>query len=269
MRFCTSILFFWHNVAHSGTLWHTMTQSMGRVIEIQRICQHCNTTFIAKRTTTKYCSTACNSRAYKKKKRDEKIKASNKETIGIINQPLEELKVKEFLSITDASRLLGISRRTIYRMIDRKELPFAKFGNRTILKRVDIDNHFNKPLPIRVKKEPQPVTEFYTVKEVEEIHHIKYGRLNTIIKKHNIPKTLYNGKLRVSKPHLDRYFKKVREDVSTITEWYSIAEAMKKHKLSRDQVYSRVHDNNIPKQRLGKYIRISKIHFDELFIIGV
>jgi len=246
-----------------------MTQSLAKLIEIQRICQHCNIKFIAKRTTTKYCSVTCNSRAYKKKKRDEKINTSNKETISIINQPLEQLKAKEFLSIADTSRLLGISRRTIYRMIDRKELPIAKFGNRTIIKRVDIDNHFNKPLPIRVKKEPQPVTEFYTLKEVEEKHHIKYGRLNTIIKENNIPKTLYNGRLRVSKPHLDRYFKKVREDVSTIEEWYSIAEAMEKHELSRDQVYSRVHDNNIPKQRLGKYIRISKMHFDELFIIGV
>lgn len=238
-------------------------------MEIHKICQYCNTPFIAKKTTTKCCSDACSKRAYKKRKRDEKIKASNKETISIINQPLEELKAKEFLSITDASRLLGVSRRTIYRMIDRKELPFGKFGNRTIIKRGDIDNHFNKPTPLRAKKEPKPITEFYTVKEIEEKYKIKYGRLNTIIKNNDIPKTIYNGKLKVSKPHIDRYFKRVREDISTITEWYTIAEAQEAYGLSRDQVYNRVHDNRIPKQRIGKYVRISKVHFDELFVIGV
>ena len=127
---------------------------------IDRICKHCSIKFTAKTTVTKYCSHKCSQRAYKKRKREEKINSSKKETVTIINQPLEQLKVKDFLSVTDTSRLLGISRRTVYRMIERKELPFAKFGGRTIIRRFDIDNHFNKPQPVRVKRESKPVTEF-------------------------------------------------------------------------------------------------------------
>lgn len=242
---------------------------MSSKIKIQRVCKHCGIKFIAKTTVTNYCSHSCNQKAYKKRKREEKVKASNIETNYIISQPIEELKIKPFLSITDTSKILGVSRRTIYRMIERKELIIAKAGTRTIIRRSDIDDLFGKPLPIREKKEPQPVTEFYTVKEVQEKYAIKYGRLNTIIKQNGIPKTIHNGKLRVSKRHLDKYFKKARNDVSGITDWYTVSEIQEKYGLSRDQVYSRSNDNNIPKQRLGKYVRISKLHFDELFVIGV
>ncbi len=242
---------------------------MSSNIEILRICKHCSIEFTAKTTVTKYCSHKCSQRAYKQRKREEKIHVSNTETSYVISQPIEELKIKPFLSITDTCKLLGVSRRTVYRMIERKELVVAKAGTRTIIRRADIDELFGKPIPVRVRKEPQPVTEFYTVKEVQEKYSIKYGRLSTIIKQNRIPKTIHNGKLNVSKKHLDKYFDKVRNDVSSITEWYTVTEIQDKYGLTRDQVYSRSNDNNIPKQRLGKYVKISKLHFDELFVIGI
>jgi excisionase family DNA binding protein len=57
-------------------------------------------------------------------------------------QPLNELKEKGFLSINETSTLLGISRRTLYRMISRNELKTFKAGTRTIIKRTEIDNLF-------------------------------------------------------------------------------------------------------------------------------
>lgn len=242
---------------------------MSSNIEVKRVCVHCGTLFIAKTTVTKYCSDLCAKRAYKARKREEKIKTSNQETIYALNQSIEQLKVRPFLSISDTCKLLGVSRRTVYRMIERQELPIAKAGTRTIIRRSDIDKLFDKPIPVRPKKEANPVTEFYTVKEVEEKYFVKYGRLNTIIKQNTIPKTVHQGKLYVSKPHLDRYFKRNRKDVSEITEWYTVSEIQEKYNLSRDQVYGRTSDNNLPRKREGKYVKISKQHFDELFQIGV
>jgi excisionase family DNA binding protein len=40
---------------------------------------------------------------------------------------------KDFLSVSQASLLFGISRRTIYRIISRGELDVAKFGTRTVI----------------------------------------------------------------------------------------------------------------------------------------
>lgn len=53
-----------------------------------------------------------------------------------------DLKSKEFLSIQEVCILLGISRRTIYRLIDKSELNVGKIGRRTLIKRSEIDKIF-------------------------------------------------------------------------------------------------------------------------------
>jgi excisionase family DNA binding protein len=49
---------------------------------------------------------------------------------------------KEFLSIQETCKLLGISRRTVYRMFDRGEIKKGKAGTRTLIKRSEIDKLF-------------------------------------------------------------------------------------------------------------------------------
>lgn len=242
---------------------------MSSNIKVQRICQHCGKEFTARTTVTKYCGDKCSKRAYKARKRAGKVEASNNETYQIKVQPIAELNEKDFLSINEACKLLGISRRTVYRLIERGKLTVNKVATRTIIKRSELNKLLEQPYTPPPKKEVEPVTEFYTVQDIEEKYSIKYGRLNTIIKENKIPKTVHNGKLHVSKPHIDRYFKRTRPDTSHITEWYTVQEIQEKYGLTRDQVYGRVSDNALPKKRIGKYVKISKQHFDELFEIGV
>jgi len=47
------------------------------------------------------------------------------------------LRDKEFLSVQEAAILLGASRWTIQRMINRNELKASKIGRRTIIKRTE------------------------------------------------------------------------------------------------------------------------------------
>jgi len=112
---------------------------MSSKIRVQRICQHCGNEFTALTTTTLYCSHRCNSAAYKAKQRADKIDQSNKETLHIKNQPIEELTAKAFLSISETCKLIGISRRTVYRLIERGELITGKAGKRTIIRRSDLE----------------------------------------------------------------------------------------------------------------------------------
>ena len=242
---------------------------MSTSIRVQKICEYCGRNFTAKTTKTRYCSHKCNSRDYKARKRAVKVAHSNRATIQITTLPIEELKAKEFLTISETCKLLSISRWTIWRLIRNNDLQAFNIGRRKLIKRSDIDKLLVRPTRPTPRKEPEPVTEFYTVKEIEEKYFIKYGRLNTIIKKKDIPKTVYDGKLHVSKPHIDRYFKRTRNNVNHISDWYTVQEIQKKYGLSRDQVYGRVSDNNLPKKRMGKYVKISKQHFDELFELGV
>jgi excisionase family DNA binding protein len=116
---------------------------MSSKIRVQRICEHCGNQFTAQTTVTRFCSHLCNSRAYKANAKAGKIERSNIETKNVIVKPIEELKAKPFLSIAETSKLLGISRRTIYRMFERGELRGGKAGKRVIIQRSDIDRLFS------------------------------------------------------------------------------------------------------------------------------
>lgn len=112
---------------------------MSSNIEVQRICQHCGCEFTARTTVTRYCGDTCAKRAYKARIRAAKVDTSNRETQRIKSQPIQELKVKPYLSIAETCKLIGISRRTVYRMIERGDLKAGKAMKRTIIRRSDLD----------------------------------------------------------------------------------------------------------------------------------
>lgn len=120
---------------------------MSSNLKIPKNCLHCKNVFTAGKTTTKFCSHTCASRAYKQKKRDEKVKATLQETQQSLQTQQtanpQTISAKEYLSIADAAALLGASRWTIQRMIKRDQLKVAKIGSRTIISRISIDNLFN------------------------------------------------------------------------------------------------------------------------------
>ena len=116
---------------------------MSSNIQVQRICQHCNNEFTARTTVTKYCSDTCNKRAYKARLKVSKIETSNKQTQQIKNQPLEELKTKEFLTVREVARLLNCSVRSTYYYIESGTIKAVNLGQRiTRIKRSEIDKLF-------------------------------------------------------------------------------------------------------------------------------
>ena len=168
---------------------------MSSNIELQRICQHCGNEFTARTTTTMYCSHRCNSAAYKAKQRSVKVEASNKQTHQIRTQPIEELKSKVFLSIAETCKLIGISRRTVYRMIERNDLTTGKAGKRTIIRRSDLEQLlFEKPEQIKQVPESNPepkqyeISECYNMAEIQNKFRISEKALYDTIKRNGIPK---------------------------------------------------------------------------------
>ncbi|WKN29743.1 helix-turn-helix domain-containing protein [Porifericola rhodea] len=115
---------------------------MSSNIRVPKICQHCGAEFIAKTTVTKYCGDNCAKRAYKRRKREQKVQ----EVTPVVAQKQEynqqQLKDKEFLSIAETCTLLGASRMTLYRQIKGGKIKAAKIGRRTIIKRTEIEKLF-------------------------------------------------------------------------------------------------------------------------------
>jgi excisionase family DNA binding protein len=117
---------------------------MSSNIKVQRICQNCEQEFTARTTVTKYCSHKCSQKAYKDRKRNEKVKQSNTETIKTIQQPAEKLKAKEFLTVKEVARLLNCSIRSVYYYIDVGNIAARNLGQRlTRVKRSEIDKLFD------------------------------------------------------------------------------------------------------------------------------
>ena len=116
---------------------------MSSNIEITRICEYCNLEFTAKTTVTRYCGHKCNSRAYKERIKSKKIRKSNEQTANVKTQPIEILKVKEFLTVKDVTILLHCSRQTIYKIIDTGRLNAIKLNKKKIfVRRSDLDKLF-------------------------------------------------------------------------------------------------------------------------------
>ncbi len=178
---------------------------MSSNIEVQRICQHCGNEFTARTTVTQYCSDTCSKRAYKARLKAAKIESSNKETQRIKNQPIEELKAKEFLTVTQVSKLIGCSRQNVYKLINAGKLRATNIlQKKTIIKRSDLDKLFKEPTN-RPKPEGIPetqiqelsewkqaggfdISECYTLTEIQSKYGISETALQNLIKRNSIPK---------------------------------------------------------------------------------
>jgi len=157
---------------------------MSSNIEVQRICEYCKQEFTAKTTVTRYCSSRCNKAGYKARKRLEKIKLSNEQTNSITQKPIEDLKNKEFLTVTQTSKLLNCSRQNIYKLINSGKLKATNILiKKTIIKRSDIEAMFNKPQQYKTQ-------DCYTINEVVSKYGISNGALYNLIKRNEIPKTV-------------------------------------------------------------------------------
>ena len=195
---------------------------MSSNIKVQRICQHCRTEFTAFTTVTKYCSQSCGSLAYKAKKRAEKVGKSNTETKQIKTKPIEELKAKEFLTVSDVSKLISCSRQNVYKLINTGKLKATNIlEKKTIIRRCDLDGLFNQSeieaeqnLSV-VDKLIQELTEWkqagafditncYTINEVLGKYSISEKALQNLIKRENIPKLKKGWYAYVPKPIIDK-----------------------------------------------------------------
>lgn len=163
---------------------------MSSNIRIQKICEYCNHVFTAKTTVTKYCCDACAKKAYKARKRNEKLGITATQYQQTKEMPIEDIKSKEFLSVSDASKLLGISKRTIYRLFDSGKLYRVKLGTRTIINRSQIDSLFEIPevtIPV-YNTNKFNVKDYYSMEGVRSLFNISEKALYSIIKRNNINK---------------------------------------------------------------------------------
>ncbi|WP_268846839.1 helix-turn-helix domain-containing protein [Flavobacterium aestivum] len=141
-----------------------------------------------------------------------KIETSDIETKSKISNYVVDVNSKDFLTVNEASTLLNMSSKTVYRLIEQKELNAFNFSVRkTLIRRKDIDSYFENNLIASDYVNPNRENEInrdnsYTINEAIEKFNISNGALYNIIKKHNIPKKKSGKYTLVKREDLNKIF---------------------------------------------------------------
>lgn len=119
---------------------------MSSNLKLKKICEYCKQKFIAQKTTTKYCSHTCNSRAYKSSVRELKQSLVEQELIHQTEKSttqLSSIQLKQFLDIQETCILLKCSESTLRKLISKRSVTTQKIGRKHIIRRTDIDSLFD------------------------------------------------------------------------------------------------------------------------------
>lgn len=189
---------------------------MSSNIEIQKYCEHCGNLFTARTTVTRYCGDICSKKAYKIRKRAEKINVSIIEAKKVKTNHIENLKQREFLTVTQVSKLIGCSRQNIYKLINAGKLKATNIlKKKTIVRRSDIDDLFFIKTELQyqefqmheTKEKLFDFSECYTISEVQEKFNVSQTALQNIIKREIIPKKKKGKFVYVPREIIDNIFK--------------------------------------------------------------
>ena len=94
--------------------------------EIKRKCQICGEEFLAKTIESWYCSPRCSKIAWKRRKDEEKRNLRLDEVVKGIS------KDQDYIKVSEAYALFGISRDTLYRLIRKETISHMNLGTNQI-----------------------------------------------------------------------------------------------------------------------------------------
>ena len=106
-----------------------------------------------------------------------------------------------------------------------------------------------------------PVPEYYSAKEIAEVHNTYDTAIYEIAKKTKISRISIQGRVYWNKKEVDDYFAKQAPDPS-ITEWMSVMDIQQKYCMTKSAVYCFVNHNAIPRKMDGNNVLYSKRHVE-------
>lgn len=103
----------------------------------RKICAQCGKKILAYTSTTACCSDRCAKLLDKHRKRDERIHHT---TIEVRETQRLALLDQNYLTLSDAARLMQISRNTLYKIIRAYNIPLMRYTGKTVrISREDLE----------------------------------------------------------------------------------------------------------------------------------
>ena len=242
-------------------------------IRIKKVCEWCKKEFYSQKCTTRFCCKRCAEYAYKDRKRQERKSYTEAQVQKCLHEKAQsEISVKEYLSISEVAKILGITRDGVYKLIYRGVLIAYKISSRfTVVFRKDIDAMIEarpyerkpKATSLATDENGEAISKFYTTREIIE----KFGVSNSWVfaqaKRYNIPKVYHRGKTLWSKEHCDRVFASKPEPPKD-EDWISYSDARAEYNLTHDQIHNYVKYHGLRRKKVGKFTYILRSEIDAI-----
>lgn len=170
-------------------------------------------------------------------------------------QPKDTIPITDFYTTAEVKEKYHVNESWIFVVAKKNNIPRTFNRGKTYWSKKHMDTYF-------AKKAPNPdITEWYSTQEMQEKFGMTLSAIYCFVSKNAIPKKKEGIMVYYSKKHVD-----IAKGIATPEEpqYYTVAEAMEKFNLTRDQLYHYAKYHNIPKVKKGKYTLISKPELDKL-----
>ena len=167
----------------------------------------------------------------------------------------EKAPITDFYTTAEVKEKYHVNESWIFVVAKKNNIPRTFNRGKTYWSKKHMDAYF-------AKKAPNPdIAEWYTTQEMQEKFGMTLSAIYCFVSKNAIPKKKEGIMVYYSKKHVD-----IAKGVAPPEEpqYYTVAEAMEKFNLTRDQLYHYAKYHNIPKVKKGKYTLISKPELDKL-----
>ncbi len=164
--------------------------------------------------------------------------------------------ISDFYTRAEIREKFGVKDSWIYKVVAENNVPKTIIRGKAYFSKSHIDRLFS------ARKDNPEITEWYSVEEIQAKYGMTLSAIYSLVSKIGIPKRKEGPKVYYSKYHFDvAKGAKSAEDV----EFISVADAMEKYSLTRDQLYHYVKTYKITKLRCGKYVKLNAKELEALF----
>ena len=179
-----------------------------------------------------------------------------KETESSESTKRKAKSISDFYTRAEIREKFGVKDSWIYKVVAENNVPKTILRGKAYFSKSHIDRLFS------ARKENPEITEWYSVEDIQSKYGMTLSAIYTLVSKIGIPKRKEGPKVYYSKYHFDvAKGAKSAEDI----EFISVADAMDKYSLTRDQLYHYVKTYKITKLRCGKYVKLNAKELYELF----
>ena len=233
-------------------------------MEYKKRCQWCGEPFIAHKLTTLYCCKDCWDKAYRarwrQKKRDEL-----KQEVESAHPVVESIGPHEFLTPTEAAKLLRVSKATLYRYMEQGVIKVLRTPAKTIVRRSDIDALFDNP-PAYIKRNNNKLNmggETYSMLDIMKKYNISKRVAEGRIRKFGIIKIMRGRNIFYRSEDIHKYFEDFTIDLDTDF-YYNAEEIMEKYNMTHQAVVAFARRHDIPRINRNRVVYYSKAHVDSI-----